>query len=480
MSTSKVFRVLGQLSKADVEELDKQLVGNKRETTYCLFATLAKPALKGLKEPDKQSIFSALYGKPYTKEEDYLLRNEYRLLFKEVVRYVSYKEWSRQHEPLVKIKYLEYLLRNEQYELLEEEINEAWGTAHKNQNIELLLVLYDLRIMHNINAKPQSLAVAEETLALSKERAKLVQFDLLRKLRMEETKTKMAERIIKAYKPSYELEPFFGVIDLNTLQEQDEYAQHLFKRANVNLLPPEERIALLKEVINDTPVISRHEAEPEKTLVRFYAILAQEYYIKGAYSDAFAYFEKAMPLIKQLPANTRDAFVFNYLMAMLKGGQQQKASAVGDKYKDSMFKSPLLKNRVAFLFVMLHLFNKQADEAERYIDLDSKHDGTEFYYHMRLALSFVYYLRGQLELAERECNNLEQALNYEMRKEGNSQTELNKTLNKMFRRFYALQIEGQATGKKELAEPLRELMDNVRNGHGFDSIFVQLIEREVA
>lgn len=479
MGNSKTYRVLAQLSKQDIDELGAQLEKLKRNSVFKLFDQLKKPAQKGQPEPAKEVLYAAIFGKRYSKEEDYLLRNEYRLLFKEVVKFVGTNEWHKQAEHHIKIKYLEYLLRCEQYELLEEEINEAWGTAHKNRNIDLLLALYDLRVMFNINSKPQSLAVAEESLALSKERAKLIQFDLLRKLRMEETKTKMAERVIKAYKPSYKFEPFYGMIDLNALQGQDEYAQHLFKRAHVNLLPPNTRIDLLIEIIGEANLARKYEPEPDKTLGRFYAILAQEYYIKGEYQESFKYFDLALPLVKQLPSNTRDAFVYNYLMAMLKGGQEAKAAAVGKQYKEHMLKSPLLKNRAAFLFVMLHLFNKQVDEAERYIDLDSKHDGTEFYYHMRLALSFVYYLRGQLELAERECNNLEQALNYEMRKEGNSQTELNKTLNKMFRRFYALQIEGQATGKKDLAEPLRELMDNVRNGHGFDSIFVQLIEREI-
>lgn len=479
MSNSKVYRVIGQLAKADMEELDKQLCGHKRESVYKLFVTLSKPALKGNNEPTKEATFAAIYAKPYTKEEDYLLRNEYRLLFKEVVRFVSLKEWNRQPEHLIKIKYLEYLLRTEQYDLLEEEINEAWATAQKNQHLDLLLALYDLRIMLNINGKPQTLAHAEETFALSKERAQMLQIDLLRKLRMEETKMKMTERIVKAYRPAYEPEPFLGHIDLMGLQNHDEFAKHLYKRAQINLLPTEARLDLIKEILAEPEIINKYEAEPEKAFGRFYAILAQEYYIKGDYENSFEYFAQALPLVKALPSNTRDAFVFNYLMAMLKGGQEENAAAVGAKYKDAMFSSPLLKNRAVFLFVMLHLFNKQPDEAEQYIDLESKTDGTEFYYHMRLALSYVYYLRGQLELAERECNNLEQALNYEMRKEGNSQTELNKTLNKMFRRFYALRIEGQATGMKELAEPLRELMNSVRTSHGFDSIFVQLLEREV-
>lgn len=479
MSGSKTYRVLAQLSKHDIEELEHQLKQGKRESTFLLFGQLKRPAQKGQPEPSKETVYLAVFQKPYAKEEDYLLRNEYRLLFKEIVRYIGSNEWARQPEHVIKIKYLEYLLRTEQYELLEEEVNEAWNTAHKNKNVELLLSLYDLKIMLNINAKPQSLAVAEETLALSKERAKLVQRDLLRKLRMEETKTKMAERIIKAYRPDYELEPFYNYIELNPLQEDDEYAQHLYKRAKVNLVPPDERIDLLKDIISETHMVKQYEADPDKSIARFYAIIAQEYYIKGEYKAAFPYFEKAMPLVKQLPSNTRDAFVFNYLMAMLKGGQQAKAATIGKQFKESMFRSPLLRNRVSFLFVMLHLFNREADEAEKYIDLDSKHEGTEFYYHMRLALSFVYYLRGDLELAERECNNLEQALNYELRKEGNSQVELNKALNKMFRKFYALSIESQAMGRKVLLEPMRELMDGMHNSIGFDSIFVQLLEGEL-
>ncbi|CAN5431238.1 hypothetical protein BH09BAC1_BH09BAC1_07910 [soil metagenome] len=476
---SKVYRALSHLAKPELEELDKQLSCHKRSSIFQLFTLLKKPAIKQQPEPSKEDAFAAVYKKPYTKEEDYLLRNEYRLLFKEVVRFISTQEWNRQPEHRIKIKYLEYLLQKEQYELLEEEINEALATARKNNNLEFLLALYDMKISYNIHSKPQSLANAEETLALSTERAGMLQTELLQKLRTEEIRIKMCERIVKAYKPHYEPLPFINAIELMPLQHKDVYAQYLYKRAQINLVPPQERIAILKDILSAPHIIEQYELEPQKALARFYVVLAQECYIQGEYQNSFEYFALAMPLMKLLPADTRDAFVYNYLMALLKGGQQEKAATIGAQYKAAMLLSPVLKNRAAFLFVMLYLFNRQPDEAERHIDLESKADGTEFYYHMRLALSYVYYLRGQLELAERECNNLEQALNYELRKEGNSQVALNKTLNKMFRRFYALRIEGQATGMKELAEPLRDLMANIRSTSGFDSVFVQLLEDEI-
>lgn len=467
------------MAKPEMDELDMRLSIHKRASIYRLFTLLKKPAQKHQPEPAKEVAFAAVYEKEYSKEEDYLLRNEYRLLFKEVVRFISTQEWGRQPEHRIKTKYLEHLLHTEQYELLEEEINESLGNARKNHNLEFLLALYDLKIAFNIHSKPQTLANAEETLALANERAAMLQTQLLRKLRMEETRMKMCERIIKAYRPDYEPIPFFDTVELMPLQQNDAYARHLYKRAQINLVSPAERIAILKELLGESDIINQYEPEPDKAFGRFYAILAQEYYIQGDYESSFEYFALAMPLVKLMPGNTRDAFVFNYLMALLKGGYQAKAATIGAQYKENILQSPLLKNRAAFLFVMLHLFNKQPDEAEQYIDLESKADGTEFYYHMRLALSYVYYLRGQLELAERECTNLEQALNYELRKEGNSQVELNKTLNKMFRRFYALRIEGQATGMKELTGPLRELMADVRNTSGFDSVFVQLLEGEI-
>ncbi len=476
---SKVYRALGQLAKPEMEELEHVLSTQKRASIYQLFALLKKPAQKQQPEPSKEDAFAAVYKKAYSKEDDYLLRNEYRLLFKEVVRFISTKEWNRQPEHRIKIKYLENLLHTEQYDLLEEEVNESLGTARKNNNLKFLLALYDMKIAYNIHSKPQSLANAEESLALATERAEMLQTELLRKLRMEEARIKMCERIIKAYRPDYEPIPFFDTVELMPLQQKDAYAQHLYKRAQINLVSPTDRIAVLKDIISEPDIIKQYEPEPDKSFGRFYATLAQEYYIQGDYENSFEYFALAMPLVKLLPADTRDAVVYNYLMALLKGGQQEKAATIAAQYKESMLRSPSMKNRAAFLFIMLYLFNRKPDEAEKHIDLESKADGTEFYYHMRLALSYVYYLRGQLELAERECNNLEQALNYELRKEGNSQVELNKTLNKMFRRFYALRIEGQATGMKELAEPLRELMANIRSTSGFDSVFVLLLEGEI-
>lgn len=148
-----------------------------------------------------------------------------------------------------------------------------------------------------------------------------------------------------------------------------------------------------------------------------------------------------------------------------------------------MLQSKLLASRSPFLLAVLKLHERDAAAAEKYVNLDNKKEGSEFYYFMRLILSAVYYLRGDIEFAVREAINLDQAVNYELNREQNLQIKISKPIVSVFRKFYStIQNTTKDQLKKELSVLNQEINASLvsANDQSPNSILTQWINKEVS
>lgn len=478
MRNSKVFTLLKGLPAKELKKLKEEVKTHKRKTLNKLFIVLI-PRLQS-SEPDSSEVFKAVFGKTYTKKLDYLLRNEYRLLYEWMVEELLARITRSQVEN--SIDFLTLLLGNKQYELFEEEYKLFWKQAIQTDDVDFMLRLTDLNIRFHLEGKPQSLSNAEQTAQLSQKRIELLQLSTLRHIRAEEIRLKMSERIISAYRPLPQLTSSLSNIDLQKLQQNDLYSQYLSLRGNINSAKGKQKIELLQSVLKNEEIIRKYETTPEEALCRFWANLAQEYYLASDFENAVENYYKAEPQLKSLPIPLQETFILNYAMALMRNGNLGEARTLATAHEQLLLNSKILAGRSHFLLAVLNLYARKADMVEKYVKLESKKEGSEFYFFMRLVLSGVYYLRGDLDLAVRESINLDQAVNYELNREQTLQTRISKPIVSLFRRFYSTL---QGSTKEELKKELKLLNKEIEVGLNSDndqspnSILVHWISKEI-
>jgi hypothetical protein len=458
MKHSKLFSLVSSLPEKEVRLFSEALQHHKRDSLKRLFAILHKAGK--VDEPGAEEVFKPVFGKKYSKANDYLLRNEYRLLYEYLKQQIHRQICAKEEFDVVEL--LAYFLEISAYELFEEEHNVAWKKALQEDNIDLLVQLSDLNINYYLSAKTQSLANAEQTIALSQQRINLLQTQFLRNVRKEEIRLKLSERIISAYKNLPQVSVPLGKVNLSELEKNDSYAQYLSKRAKVNFARGNEKIKLLKTILADEQLIRKYETAPEEALCRFLINLAQEYYLNSSFQDSVDYYKKAYSFFEQVSTPVRETLIFNYIMSLIRNNEFKTAEQLANANAELMLNSKVLASRSPFLLAVVNLYTRQADAAEKFVKFDAKKDGSEFYYFMRLVLSAVYYLRGDIDLALREAINLDQAVNYELKKDKNLQTQISKPIIAVFRRFYSI-IQGQSRNMEKELKKLGEEMSSSLN-----------------
>lgn len=479
MKQSKLFSLIKHLPEKELADSLTLLQQHKRKSLKALYVVLSKAGHE--EEPEASLVYKAVFGKKYSKASDYLLRNEYRLLYEWLQQYIHQQISTERNFDTAAL--LGYFLNLGAVELFEEEYNLAWKKALQQDDIDLLTQLSDLNLQYYLTAKNQSLANAEMITQLSQQRINLLQTQFLRSIRKEEIRIKLSERIVSAYKKLEQPLATLNNINLEELEKEDLYAQYLSKRAKINFARGEEKIRLLKNILAQEQVIRKYEPAPEEALCRFLINLAQEYYLNLNFKEAVGYYQKAYEYFEQAAMSVRETLLINYIMSLMRNEDFKLAEKLAAENSDMMLQSKLLASRSPFLLAVLKLHERDAAAAEKYVNLDNKKEGSEFYYFMRLILSAVYYLRGDIEFAVREAINLDQAVNYELNREQNLQTKISKPIVSVFRKFYSTI---QSTTKHQLKEELAVLNQEINaslvsaNDQSPNSILTQWINKEVS
>jgi len=478
MKSSKVFSLVQGLQPKQSTQMAKTVMAHKRVSIRILFKLFSD--LKTVVEPTANHVFEVIFEKPYTKANDYMLRNEYRLLYswmiEELLRPVKGKAKIETDEVLM------YLLDNQHYDAFEDELSQARKLGKQKDDVKALLSLMDFEIQYCLKSKGQSQSNAAYMASLCKQRIDLLAQHFLREVRKEEIHLKMSERILSAYSPLFIPSEPLTSVDLLASEQQDVCAQYFSLRARINFAKGTEKIDLLKRILEDEDLIRKYEPNPQEALCRFWFNIGQECYMAGQFLEAIAYYQKTLFGFDALPVHFQEALVFNYVYSLLRNENYELARELADKHSQLLLSSQILASRSRFLLAVLHLYDRDADGAERFVTIDGKKEGSEFYFFMRIVLSAIYYLRGKYDLAEREIMNIDQAVNYEMSREMTLQTQISKSIVSLFKRFYMLV---QKTPTERRSDELRVLMGELSKsiitvgGYSNSSVLTHWLRKEI-
>ena len=158
--SSKAFRILQKLKPSELESARFVINNGSRVVQKKLFECLIKARMKK-QEPDKETVFRAVYDKPFDPGADYLLRNEYRLLT-ELLESVLLQAHLKKHNAFRGMLLVDALNERDLEKDSGIEMEKAIRKATKEENWPVLSLLLEKKIETGFESMKYTVASSRE------------------------------------------------------------------------------------------------------------------------------------------------------------------------------------------------------------------------------------------------------------------------------------------------------------------------------
>jgi TolA-binding protein len=462
MASSKLETLLKKFTFQELQLVKKSMSEELSGRSLLLFEELSESEEMISDSVEfRNSVFRKLFKEEYSKAKDYLLRNECRLLMSKLREATVTAFCSNELAELAQESgvFADWLEQKGLVELAEEELLDLLTKHKKTSDIKGQLRVIDQLSNLRIHYVSQSEQNCEIQIAESKVRIELIKKHAAEEIRKEEIRLKHAERVLITYKKDYAPLPFESTINIDEIEQESERAKYYRLRARANVAMDDSKTELMMELISNPERIKRMEANPKEALCRMLIGLALSHYLKGRYSQAGQYFGEAYLNVNEVNGPVREVLIYDYAFCLIKEGDFENAKKIAEKHHKELSNSKILGRKSSLIFIIIHLFFGDVKTASKFIDFENKQESPEYHYSMRLAISAIQYRKGEIEEAIRECLNVDQALNYMLRKNENAQIRQIKECSIAFLKFFRLQAE--VSDKKTHRKGLTKIIDEL-------------------
>lgn len=406
----KALQLIRLLSPKERDEFGHQLAILKNERIGLAFSFLAKSK----DEPGAdlhEKVFRHLYGKSWSKKDDYLLRNELRLLSRQLEVFMARKLFDlsdHKFDGEADYLYLCSLLEREAWELFEREWQQVIRTTEQQGNVRLLVRLRELHLLY-ITLQPEhsqerfrmlAVAVDETDIATYRHRAYL----------MGELSIYRAQLVRQRHEanPKLPLAPAPPLVypDLSA----DPYIRYYEAGSLAYLNRGEKTIEALKEALELLTQIRPGLIQLPQRRQIIAANIALEFFLLGRHEEADVYYKEVMNSPKQLSPQRQAAVAFNYISNLIRLARYEEALEVIDSFKKQLQRISGFWERTVCQKVMCLIYTNRDHEAKRLILDNQTAVDYDVLFYMRLALAIAFYKEQKTELCLRELENIEQSL----------------------------------------------------------------------
>ena len=463
---NRTFVLVDLLSSKERKAFGQQLESKKRTTLSFLFngilSTLKSSKSAGL---EKELLYQITFDQPYSKDKDYLLRNELRLLAKELVGFVSieqakknFKRNSLEERHL----FFQSLIQRKAHNLFEREWEKFAIECEEQLAFDIALNVRKMGILQWIENNQATLENYERLLSLIDSYQQAVNQHFLHQHLFGKHRQGFAERTLQALGKPIEISGFSEIIfNPSKNSGKDAYAKHLVALTESYRFRGTEKIEMLKQAAQFTSHIESKRFDQKGALASINAGIALEHFLLREFEKSLPYHKNALEFGAKLEDGKLISFVFNYLSTLIRLQQHHQAIELISKYEPVWHKLPRMRDRFLCLKAMCHIFESEPKSAEACIPEDRKSGGIDHYYYYRFLQIIVLFQKGKTELAINEAENFEHTVRY------NDKDEDYLKLTQAMKKFLALKSEQNSVSEavysnkaKKLEQSLNETSEN--------------------
>lgn len=391
------------LTVKEKNELNDVLKNKKNSRLLLLFKN------SHLIEKNKDELYKILFKKKRTKQNDYLLRNEIRLLKNEIKYFLACRHLThinQESEHLLDSLYIKELFRRKpDKETIKEAESVIEKMIHRNdlQNYCEIMPLFIKQKIYLNN--PDSLIkhnIALQLENLSKYCKKLMYLKIMETEYIKAYLHKITAHLNTSYKYSFPEE----LMKINL----DATAEYYKTKALSLLVKDTERLKLLLRMKELLPEVNLPRYEIQKEKATLYTNIALEYSFNFNYLEAINYLNQSIALKKYLLDINYIFVLYNYISILIKAGKYNEALTTIELNYNFFKKDKSILFRLNILKVAALVYNKEYQSAKKEIPTELKQGSFDDYVYLRCLLAIIYFETSKTDLALREVKNIMQIL----------------------------------------------------------------------
>ncbi|MCB9191337.1 MAG: hypothetical protein H6603_05130 [Flavobacteriales bacterium] len=405
------------LSSKEMKVFSSHLNEGKRASLPLLFDAICV-GLKSSKPNslEKETLFKKAFNEAYSKDQDYLLRNEFRLLSKELTGFLAIEQTKKAMRDDVleeKRLVLQSYIDRKAHDLFDREWQKVVEDSKDELRLDVAIDIQKLAIEHLVSTRQATVENYNQLLELLADHQQTLQQHFAHQHLFGKHKQAFAERTLQAIGSDIQVSPL-EVISINPADEKqnDAFANHFAALTKAYAHRGEEKIELLKNAAGFVSEINSKSFDRNAALATVNAAIALEYFLLRELEASLPFHQKALEFGSGLEGGKLISFVFNYLSTLIRLERHEQAIALINEYASVWEKLPRMRDRFLCLKAMCHVFENDPKAAEDCIPDDRKAGGLDHYYYYRFIQIIVLFQKGKPELAMNEAENFEHTVRY--------------------------------------------------------------------
>ena len=365
---------------------------------------------------EKESLFKKAFGDAYSKDKDYLLRNELRLLSKELTSFLAVeqtKKAMRDDSLEEKRLLLQSYIDRKAHDLFDREWEKVVEDAKNELRLDVALDIQKLAVEHLIGTRQATVENYNQLLELLADYQETLKQHFTHQHLFGKHKQAFAERTLQAIGADVHVSSLEAV-SINPADEKqnDAFANHFAALTKAYSHRGEEKIELLKTAAGFVSEINSKAFDQNAALATVNAAIALEYFLLRELEASLPYHQKALEFGASLEGGKLISFLFNYLSTLIRLDRHEQAIELINEYASVWEKLLRMRDRFLCLKAMCHVFENDPKSAEDCIPEDRKAGGLDHYYYYRFVQIIVLFLKEKPELAMNEAKNFEHTVRY--------------------------------------------------------------------
>jgi hypothetical protein len=410
MAIPKVFQVLKAMKSDEIAALEELVTAQKRASLKKLFKLIGKTDTEKLDKLDKELAYMQVFGKKYSPENDYLWRNELRLLMDLIEGYAAGKmiEEEMNSMPLVRSKYfLKYLLSKNMYHLVDGESNRIKEAAIKEYDYDTVTEVCSIISPYLNNYSWNSIEVQEKMEA----NYKLYQQSVCKQFLHNYRRAQIAiygSKLFK-YKENFKVVIPEPGIEQYFKEYEDAFSKFYELRLQTIALPEAIDPAIYAQCLEH---LDKYPDIPNAEREKFMLLnnLSGYYFFHYDYERAFEYNNQSIALVDKIDKVYAIAATYNYVSNLAHLSRYDEALEAIKKYDNLIALFPNQIERFQYLEACCYALkgDKKAfnDSLPRQFDELSK----MMQYHYRFLIALSHFLDKEYQLAITEVKNIERSI----------------------------------------------------------------------
>lgn len=357
--------------------------------------------------PDKKAVFRKIFGEYYSKEKDYLLRNELSILRLRLQEFILENMPSDEVSPQKRWDYYrlgEWLYQRKLPALARESLDKSVKLATRYEDWELLIKLNRLAVLLDQSTID---GLADRIDAIQQSIRNHEQY--IRRLFTQESRyiTYLHGLHIKMHKlMGHQAPPLPDPTHAHITFAEHETSMSAFLREK-GIAYAENSAASVPYLEKALEYLEQLPVSPEVQTQWFTCAgqIASEYSMTGDVTSAEYWFARILDTPGLENYNGRNFLVMNYVTTLVKLRKWQEALTLADMLEQAATEEYVLK-RLSAAKISCFIFLRDTANLKKHLPRNFSELDTDVRHYYRMQYSIYWYLCGNVEEAEREMQNL--------------------------------------------------------------------------